>query len=125
MGVQVNHYILFGYHLDYKEAESALKSILGSEDAYEEFVDKYSDSAFEEEIPKINGCSMIFDHMDGKSCFFGKVYAKSVDSEYLPTTRLKKPKKEVREKIEKEFIDIFGDSFSNVKPELYLVVNYR
>lgn len=126
MSVQVNNYIMYGYHLNYEDARAALlKNLGGDEEKLEELLDNYSHSAYNSNVVKINGCSIVDDPMDGKDFFFGKVYAKSIDGEYLNTRKIKKPKKEVREKIHQEFIRLFGNDFSTVKPGMYLVVNYR
>ena len=76
MSVQRNQYFAYGYMLDFTEARDHLVDLLG-EDGYTGLSDKYHDSAFDDKIVEVHGCSMIEDGMNGKYTFFGKIYAKS------------------------------------------------
>ncbi len=125
MSVQINQYYGYGYYLPYKEARDLLIEKYG-EDKYEEISDQYHDSAFKNDIVAINGCSMIEDGMNGKYCFFGKVFEKASNGEYLETIEIKKVKKHIKLLISYEFKKLFGDdAFEDFQPISILITRYR
>lgn len=125
MSVQINQYHCFGYMLPYKEALEALDKKLGSKDLREELLEKFHDSAFDSKIVDVDGVSLIFDGMGGKYVFFGKVYQKSKDGEYLDTLYLEKPKKYVKLMVSYKFKEYFGDTLEVQKPKTILLTHYR
>ena len=123
MSVQCNQYVAYGYMLDFKEARQHLIDTMG-EEGYEEFSDKYHDSAFKPDIVEVDGCSMIEDGMNGKYTFFGKIYAKSQN--YEPLESMEVPKASTPDRIitKHEFTRIFGTGFK-VEPKLHIIAHYR
>lgn len=125
MSVQVNQYHCFGYMLPYKEALESLDKKCGSEDLREEILDKFYDSAYNQDIVSIDGISLLLDGMGGKYLFFGKIFSKSKNHEFLDTIQFKKPKKHIKLLVEFKFKEYFDSSFQDVCPETYLITHYR
>ncbi len=125
MSVQINQYYGYGYYLPFKEAREHLTQKYG-EEKYEEISDEYHDSAFKSDIKEVNGCSMIEDGMNGKYIFFGKLFEKAANGEYLETILIKKTKKHVKLLVDYEFKKLFGeDSFNDYEPTTILLTHYR
>lgn len=110
MSVQINQYMGYGYMLDYKEAKQALIDKWG-EAKYEELIDQYHDSAFDNKIVEISGCSLISDGCSGKFIFFGKIFNKAKDGYHLNTQKLEKVKKHIRLTVDYEAKAVFGQEF--------------
>jgi hypothetical protein len=123
MSVQRNQYVGFGFMIDFKEARQTLIDSLG-EEGYEEFSDKYSDNAFNDEIVEVHGCSIIEDGMNGDYTFFGKIYAKSEDHSTIDTMELPAVSERDRIITEHEFTRIFGTDYE-LEPKLYIITHYR
>lgn len=123
MSVQCNQYLAYGYKIDFGTAREQLIEIYG-EDGYTALSDKYHDSAFDDKIVEVYGCSMIEDGMNGKYTFFGKIYAKSSNYEHLETTEINSAVPE-RDRIitEHEFQRIFG--YTPGEPKFYIITHYR
>jgi len=95
-----------------------------SMDEKDDLFDKYHDSAFDEKVVEINGCSIISDGMDGNYNFFGKIFKKSKNYEHIQTTKMPKVSSKVKKNVEGEIIKVFGTTL-NVKPDFYLLTHYR
>ncbi len=123
MSVQRNQYLGFGYMIDFKEAREHHIEKRG-EQGYEELSDNYHDSAFDDKIVEVLGCSMIEDGMNGDYTFFGKIYAKSENYETINTTELPTVAERDRIITEHEFTRIFGTDYE-LEPKLYIITHYR
>lgn len=123
MSVQINQYLGFGYMLSYSEGMKALNK-LHSEEKAEEIQDEYHDSAFNEDIVEVNGCSMIVDGMNGKYIFFGKIFEKSQNYEHLNTMSMPKVSAKIKKNVQEQIQLVFGTDFS-MKPQITLITHYR
>lgn len=123
MSVQCNQYIGYGFMLDYDQAMDALTNIHG-EDAVEEVLDAYYDSAYDTKIVEIQGCSILMDSMGGDYFFFGKLYAKSENYEALPTMVIPTPSLDEIVNLDNEFKRVFGTEL-NPTADVYFIANYR
>lgn len=125
MSVQMNQYLCFGFLLDYKAAKAALKQGRTGEE-YDELLEAYYDSAFDAKIVEVNGCSMIEDGMDGKYCFFGKVFAKSKVYEPLDTVACPTPSRSTKQNVMAEAARVFGSELLGTKkPTALILTHYR
>lgn len=123
MSVQRNQYVGFGFMIDFKEAREHLIEKL-TEQGYEDLSDQYHDSAFDDKIVEVHGCSMIEDGMNGDYTFFGKIYAKSEDHSAIDTMELPAVTERDRIITEHEFTRIFGTDYE-LEPKLYIITHYR
>jgi hypothetical protein len=125
MSVQINQYIILGYKFDYDEFTTAYLH----DESYDALLDDYHDSAFDAKIVECNGLSMIFDGMNGKYVYVGKIYTKSADGEYLDSINMDNFNQTKDYQILlKSLINLV---FNKTKPvdrldiHLYLVTHYR
>lgn len=123
MSVQVNQYLGYGYLIPYDDGIELLEK-RHSEDKIEELIDSYNDSAYNKDIVEINGISVLFDGMNGKFIFIGKVFKKSSNYEYLETTIMPTVNKKVKDTLSAECINVFGKTFDE-KAQFTLVTMYR
>ena len=107
MSVQTNQYAGFGYWLDYRQAENALKEKYGNDET-ENIFDKYHDFAYDEKIVEINGFSMIADSMNGEYIFFGKIDKKSEVYQSFNRVTVKTPSTKVKKLLKEEIVNVFG-----------------
>lgn len=78
MSVQVNHYVVHGIMLPYKEVKETMSSFGGieCEDDMYDLLEPFEDSAYEG-IKHHEGLCVIVDGMNGKYFFVGRVLAKT------------------------------------------------
>jgi hypothetical protein len=126
MSTQINQYMVFGFMMDYKKARQSLVDKWG-EEKMEELLDQYHDSAFDRKIVEINGCSLIMDGCAGKYLFFGKIFSKTNDGEYLSTQKVEKIKKHIKLTVAYESKAVFGEEFilEQDPPSRFLMTHYR
>ena len=124
MSVQTNQYLGWGYLIDFKKARDVLVD-KHPEEGYENLSDEYHDSAFDDEIVEVHGCSMIEDGMNGDYTFFGKIYAKSSNGELLSTMEMPEVTERDRIITEHEFSRVFCEMFNADKPQYFLITHYR
>ena len=124
MSVQCNQYRGFGYLVSFKEAQDQLVELYG-EAGYTALADQYHDSAFSESIVEVHGVSMIEDGMSGKYTFFGKIYEKSQNGEYLSTSAIPEVSERDRIIVEHECNRVFNNRFSYLVPQNYIITHYR
>lgn len=80
MSVQVNQYLIYGAILSYEK--------YGKEDGSYERFEKYTDSAFKKDDLNPSGLHCLFDGMNGKYIVIGRCLKKSVDGDFLESTKI-------------------------------------
>lgn len=126
MSVQCNQYLGYGYMLDFDEVREFF--LRCGEDYWEDqMCDLYHDSAFDDKIKEVYGCSMIIDGMNGDYVFFGKLYAKSKNYSAFDTMEIPTPSERDRIITEHEFGRVFEGFAPSVEPtaRLQLIAHYR
>lgn len=127
MSVQCNQYLGYGYMLEYQEVYDFFQGCGGTDYWEDQICDTYYDSAFDDKIKEVYGCSMIVDGMDGKYVFFGKLYAKSKNHVALDSMEIPNPSERDRIITEHEFGRVFEGFTPSVEPtaQLQLITHYR
>ena len=127
MSVQCNQYIGYGYMMEYDDVHDFFQKHGGADYWEDQICDTYHDSAFDDKIKEVYGCSMIIDGMDGKYVFFGKLYAKSKNHSALDSMEIPTPTERDRIITEHEFRRVFEgfEPCEWLEPKLHYIAHYR
>lgn len=125
MSTQVNQYCGYGYMLPYRSVMDCLNSLYG-EQGMDNIVDSYYDSAFDDTIVEINGFSMVIDGHSGEYVFFGKIFAKVYEYDYiLENTVLTELDERDKVSLKFELGMLFDGKFNDISPSYNLITRYR
>jgi hypothetical protein len=132
MSVQQNHYVIYGYSIQWENTDHLASKNNDEENKLFEAFNKYSDSAFKEAKP--NTFLILDDGMSGNYLLIGICLASTSDYggfddviECSVSSKNKKLLKESITKLKEELPSYYNleTKMNNLKPKVYTLTHYR